>query len=435
MIIHVVQPGETISTIADYYNISESRLIQENGIINPEALVIGQTIVIVYPNEIYIVKEGDTLAQIAAANNITLRALLRNNPFLSERDFIYPGETLIISYVDEKIYQLTTSGFAYPYIDKRILRKTLPFLTYLTIFNYQVTFNGDIIDIDDTEIIQIAKDYKVAPIMLLSTLSPLGIGSEDVSYNILHNPPIQDKVINNTLDILKRKGYYGLNVYLQFFRRETQNLVEFFLDRLITRLNSEGYPVIVTLVPELYVDTTTITFERLDYTKLGEIANGILFLTYSWGYTYGPPAAVTSVTQAREFLDYVITQIPPSKMYTGIPVIGYDWPLPYIEGVTRANAISSDAAILLAVEVEAIIKYDETAEAPFFQYLSYELGMPIEHIVWFKDARSIDEIMRIVPEYGFIGTNIWNIMQFFAQMWLIINTQYEIETILNLDNR
>lgn len=435
MIIHIVQPGETISTIADNYNISVSRLIQDNGIINPDELVIGQTIVIVYPNEIYIVKEGDTLAQIAVANNITVRELLRNNPFLSDREVIYPGETLIISYADDKLYKIATSGFAYPYIDRRILRKTLPFLTYLTIFNYQVTFNGDIIDIDDTEIIQMAKEYGVAPIMLLSILSQLGIPSEEVAYNILYNPDIQDILINNVLDILKRKGYYALNIYIYYFNRQTQNLVENYLEKLITRLNDEGYPVIVTLVPGQYVDPTTIAFERLDYSKLGQMANGILFLTYSWGYTYGPPGAVTSVTQAREFLDYVVTQIPPEKIYSGLPVIGYDWPLPYIEGITRANALSSEAAILLAIEKESIIEYDENAAAPFFRYQSYDLDVPIGHIVWFKDARSINEIMKIVPEYGFIGTNIWNIMLFFAQMWLIINTQYEIETILDIDVR
>ncbi len=35
MIIHVVQSGETIHSISEYYNISAERLIIENGITNP----------------------------------------------------------------------------------------------------------------------------------------------------------------------------------------------------------------------------------------------------------------------------------------------------------------------------------------------------------------------------------------------------------------
>jgi hypothetical protein len=31
---------------------------------------------------------------------------------------------------------------------------------------------------------------------------------------------------------------------------------------------------------------------------------------------------------------------------------------------------------------------------------------------------------------GLQGTGIWNIMYYYAQMWLIINSQYEIESVL-----
>jgi len=47
--------------------------------------------------------------------------------------------------------------------------------------------------------------------------------------------------------------------------------------------------------------------------------------------------------------------------------------------------------------------------------------------VWFKDARSIDSLVNLVPEYGFKGVGIWNIMQLFSQMWLVINSEFEIE--------
>jgi len=46
MIIHVVQPDETLKSISDYYKIPVDRLILENGITNPANLAIGQTIVI-----------------------------------------------------------------------------------------------------------------------------------------------------------------------------------------------------------------------------------------------------------------------------------------------------------------------------------------------------------------------------------------------------
>ncbi len=429
MIIYIVQPGDTIYTIAEFYNVPVERLIQDNGLENFENLVVGQTIVIVYPEQTYTVREGDTLAGIADNLGVTFIQLLRNNPYLSEREFLYPGETIVIRYNNNN-GEIATNGYAYPFIDRDILRKTLPFLTYLTVFNYRATVEGDLIDIDDAEIIQFARNYGVAPIMLLSTLTNLGTDSIDVAFSILNNQDIQDRIINNVLIILKEKGYYGLNIYIQYINADNINLVENYITKLTTRLNNEGYPVILTLTPTTFIDGTNVTNGRIDYTILGQTANNILLLSYEWGFSYGPPAAVTSVSTIRERLDYAVTQIPPEKIYLGIPIIGYDWQLPYIRGISRANSLSSDAAIQLAGEVDAVIQYDETAQAPFFTYVSNNVEPRTNHIVWFKDARSIDVLLKLIPEYGFQGTAIWNIMYYFSQLWLVLNSQYEIVNII-----
>lgn len=309
-----------------------------------------------------------------------------------------------------------------------MLRKTLPFLTYLSIFNYRVTAEGDIIGIDDTEIIQIARQYGVAPIMLLSTLAESG--SLEIAFSIFYNQDLVDRLIDNILNILKTNGYYGLNVPFRYIDEDSRQVYDNYIKKLTSRLNNEGFPVFITLTPLTLYDENEITFDRVDYSGIGQVATGIIVLSYNWGYSFGPPAAVTSVFIARNFLDYAVTMIPPEKIYVGLPIIGYDWQLPYEIGVSRANSISTDSAIALAYEVGATIKYDETSQAPFFEYVDNSYGVPKRHIVWFKDARSVNTIVNLVPEYGFQGAGIWNIMNFFPQMWLVINSQYKIETVL-----
>ena len=427
MDIHVVQPGETLELIAEKYSVSATRLIQDNGLMEPGKLVVGQTIVIVYPEQVYTVQEGDSLIGIADAHDVTLIQLLRNNPYLSDRAFIYPGETLVISY-NNNDKNITTNGYAYPFINRELLRKTLPFLTYLSIFNYRVTAEGYIIGIDDTEIIQIARQYGVAPIMLLSTLAESG--SLEIAFSIFYNQDLVDRLIDNILNILKTNGYYGLNVPFRYINEDTRQVYDNYIKKLTSRLNDEGFPVFITLTPLIVYDENEITFDKINYSGIGQFANGIMVLSYNWGYSFGPPAAVTSVFIATNFLDYAVTMIPPEKIYVGLPIIGYDWQLPYEIGVSRANSISTDSAIALAYEVGATIEYDETSQAPFFRYVDNSFGVPKQHIVWFKDARSINAIVNLVPDYGFQGIGIWNIMNFFPQMWLVINSQYEIETVL-----
>jgi spore germination protein len=87
MIIHVVLPGETMESIANQYGVAVERLILDNDIPNPNNLIVGQSILIAYPTITYTVQEGDTLKGIADAYDISVMQILRNNPFLSEREF------------------------------------------------------------------------------------------------------------------------------------------------------------------------------------------------------------------------------------------------------------------------------------------------------------------------------------------------------------
>jgi spore germination protein len=432
MDIHVVQPGETIYSIADKYKVSPTRLIQDNGLIEPFRLVIGQTIVIVYPEQTYTVSEGDSIDSIAKAQGVSLMQLLRNNPFLFDRKFIYPGETLVISYKPSNI-KISTNGYTNPYMNRDILRKTLPYLTYLSVFGYRTTAEAEIIGIDDTEIIQIAKEYGVAPIMLLSTVTGQGIGNIEAIYSILNSEALMDQHIEDILNILRAKGYYGINITLQYLNTENTQFYETYITKLVNSLNSENYMVFVTLSPNIIYNPNETAFERIDYSGLGQAANGITLLSYNWGYSYGAPAPVTSVMLLRTFYDYAVTLIPPAKIFLGIPLMGYDWELPYVVGISRANSLTYDTAITLAGNFNATIQFDEISQTPFFEYVDMQSVIPIQHIVWFIDARSIDALVKLVPGYGFQGIGIWNIMYFFSQMWLVINSQYEIEKIVGED--
>jgi spore germination protein len=428
MLIHVVQPNETIASIANAYNISVDRLILENDI-NPERLVIGQTIVIVHPIETYVIQEGDTLESIAINFNISIMELLRNNPYLADKEYLDPGETIVIRYEGIKERSISISGYAYPFIDRTVLKKTLPFLTYLTIFNYQITNDGSIDDIDDIELIQLAKAYGVAPIMLLSAQDRRGIGNFDIIYELLANPVLQNSLIDDVITVLKTKGYYGLNIFFQYLTPNFLDSIENYVANFSNHLRAEGFHLEITVTPRSIIEGTEVLYETTDYSRLSGYVDAIQFLSYQWGFSYGPPTSVTPVNIALEALNYIITTIPPNLIINGLPVIGYDWQLPYIPGYTKGNAITTDLAYNMAYEVRVPVQYNKIVEAPYFYYSNIYGDL---HLVWFKDARSIDVISNIVSQYGTQGLSIWNIMKFFAQLWLIINVKYDIDKVPDL---
>jgi spore germination protein len=151
-----------------------------------------------------------------------------------------------------------------------------------------------------------------------------------------------------------------------------------------------------------------------------------LFLSYDWGTIDRPPIQFSIITTSS-LLDYIVSLVPLEKIGIGLPTLGYDWQLPYVAGQTKANALNFDSVLSLASQMNAVIKYDENTLSAFYEYVDNE---DQQHIVWFKDARSIDSSLKILKSYGIKGIGIWNIMYYFSQMWLVINTQYQIEKII-----
>ena len=425
MNIHVVQPGETINSISEYYNIPAGRLILENGITNPDNLAIGQTIVIVQPDILYTVRAGDTLESIAEQYGVSPMDLLRNNPYLSDREILYVGETIVITYQTNKTRTIATSGYTFPYIDKSVLIKTLPFLSYLTIFNYRATGEGEIISsADETELIELAKTYGVAPMMFVSTISVEGIVSREVINDILNNPSVQDHLIDNTLQTLKAKGYYGINIYVENVTFDNINSFVEYIKKASARFHSEGYRIVITITPAMNTETPNVNFERIDYSGLCEFVDGIIFASYDWARTYGYPISIFPVNYLIELLDYAVRIIPSEKIFLGITTLGYDWTLPYIPGVTGATVITNQSAVHIAADNGIPIQFNDEAQSPFYYYTDSD---GILHVVWFKDARSFDARARLAAEYNLQGLSLWTIMKFDTQMWFIINTQYYIE--------
>jgi len=425
MRLHIVQEGDTISSIADFYGVSEERIKIDNGNAVEGGLVPGQVLIITFPEKTYTVQDGDNLQKIANNNGITVLELLRNNPFLSDRQYIFPGETLVISYGD-KIRSVTTNGYAREFIDKDVLRKTLPYLTYLSIFGYRILSGGNIEEIDDSELLLMAKAYGVVPIMIITSLSTLGQINVQNAYNILNNENQMDRLINNLVDVLKRKGYYGINISYDLLTNLTLPAYKIFNTKAYTRFKEAGLTYFITISPNIVFTVNELTFEKVDYSDIVQQCDGIIVLNYLWGFFLGPPAPISSISKINDFLEYLIPFTSPEKIIIGMPLIAYDWELPYAVGLSKASLLTLDAAITLAKEVNTVIQFDEDSQTPFYTYNTAISGIPIYHVVWSVNSISMNEILKMVTDMGLAGSGLWNIMRYIPQLWFLINTQYEI---------
>lgn len=427
MIIHVVKKDETIGSIADQYQVDTDKLIQENGLTNPFDLAVGQTIVIVRTKQAHTVQEGDSLQGIANQYGIALIELLRNNPFLIDREYIFPGESLVIQYEDEKIEKITTNGYVFPYVDLNTLKKNLLFLTYLSIYSYFVSENGDLNDIDDLDVINLAKSYGVAPIMVITNKDNAGFNNEIVN-NLIKSQVVRNNFINNILTKVKNKGYHAININFPYIRAADSKGFTEFISELTEKLHKENCKVILTITPSTFEQEAGANQNTIDYTIMGETIDGFVLSYYDWAYPTDRSTQMIPFYYIKKLVEYYVTKIPSNKIMFEVATLGYIWDIPYEEDVTKVNIISYTNAMSLAGDLNAAIQFNKLNLSSYFYINNKSLRQ-----VLFFDARGVDSYVHLAPDYNLRGIAVWNVMYYLSQQFFLMNTQYDIETLFASD--
>ena len=426
MVIHTVEAGETLYSIAARYGVDPRLLRISNGVGQSGTLAVGQTLAVQRVETFHIVQQGETLTSIAEQYGISLRELYRNNYGLGGQRQVQTGEKLVIAYDEARLGEIVTNGYAYPNIPQGELSAVLPYMSYLAPFTYGLNAQLQLLSLTDEALLREARRLGTAALMHLSSLTEDGNFSSARAAELLGNEEKQQALIEEIVSTMERKGYRGLDVDFEFIPAASSEAYAGFLAKLRSRLSPLGYPVMVALAPKTYAAQPGLLYEAHDYARLSAAADYVLLMTYEWGYTYGPPMAVAPLPNVRRVVEYALTEMRGDQIFLGIPNYGYDWPLPFVQGETRAQSISNQVAVELAIRYGAEIQYDEQAQSPFFRYTAED---GVVHEVWFEDARSMSAKLRLVAEYGLYGAGYWNLMRPYPQGWTVLNALYAVRTI------
>lgn len=411
MQIYVVKPGDTLFSIGRALGLAPGFLARYNGLLEPYRLAVGQSLLVLYPEQTVTVQPGDTLTSIAASAGTDVASLYRMNPNLSGSDRIYPGQILVTQLEQAARRPAVVSGYAYPNVSERVLRGILPYAGALAPFTYGFTPEGALVPMDDERLLALAGACGVQPLLHLSTLTAAGAFSAAQAAALLRDPALQQTLAANVLQTMLEKGYEGLDVDFEYLGRDLAEPYAAFIQLLRDTLAPYSLPLITALAPKTSAAQPGTLYEGHNYASLSTASDAVLLMTYEWGYTYGSPMAVAPVGAVRRVVEFALTQMDAAKILLGFPNYAYDWTLPFTAGATRAQSIGNEAAPLLAAQYGAEIQFDTQSQTPYFTYLD-EAGQP--HEVWFEDARSAQAKFDLLPEYGLLGLGYWNFMRPFT---------------------
>ena len=382
--------------------------------------------------EIYVVKEGDTIDRIAALYGASPLNLAWANQIEAPYRLAV-GQALFIP--DQTISggrpgsrrrpRVWMGGYAYPWIDSQTLTETCEYLTSISVFSDGFKEAGEQIPPEVVGEQRFPEEAKRQGVMAELVLTPLGTDgrfNNNLVSVLVRNLEIQQRVIRGIWQEVQQKGYGSVDVDFEYVLASDRELYVEFVRRLRTVMHVFGIRVTVALAPKTSRDQKGLLYEGMDYRGLGEAADSVLLMTYEWGYTYGPPMAVAPLNMVRRVAEYALTEIPRNKIRLGVPNYGYDWPLPYERGVTKAVSLGYTDAIRLAIDHGVPIQFDEVAKCPYFRYWQYG----ILHEVWFEDVRSMRATFALIKELGLSGAGYWQLMRLFRANWLLAEAEFEI---------
>lgn len=375
--------------------------------------------------EIYVVRPGDSVDSIAAQTGAGAEQIIRDNQLVYPYELAVGQALLINRYVRNASGVISVSGYAYPFISPWVLEQTLPYLTELPIFSYGFTMEGELLPPgygEDEWMIAEALRFGTLPVLTLTPFGPDGNFNNQLIHSVVNNDVYTDRLIQELLELMNLKGYQGVDIDFEYILVQDRDAFTAFVWKVADAMRAAGYHTSVALAPKSSADQKGLLYEGKDYRALGDAADHVLLMTYEWGYTYGPPMAVAPINQVRRVVEYALTEIPANKVDLGIPNYGYDWPLPYQRGITKAATIGNVEAVRIAIRQGAEIYFDSLAESPYFRYT--EGG--ISHEVWFEDVRSLQAKFNLIRQYALRGCGYWQIMDWFQANWLLLQNQFYI---------
>jgi len=425
MQIHVVQPGQSLYSIANAYGIPMNTITEANQLSAPGKLVVGQAMVIPIVGSYYWVLRGDSLYSIAQKMGISTNTLVEVNG-LSANQPLTVGVRLYIPPKPKRTAEvnayLEPRGGEVSQSLKNAAEEAAPELTYLAPFSFQIQRDGTLKAPPLDALASIARQQRVTLMMVVTNLENAQFSAE-LGGIILNDPVIQNRLLDNIISQAKQLNFRDIHFDMEFLKPADREAYNRFLRKAAARIHQEGFLLSTALAPKTSATQAGAWYEAHDYKVHGEVADFVIIMTYEWGYSGGPPMAVSPIGPVRKVLEYAITEMPAAKIMMGQNLYGYDWTLPFVAGGAYARALSPQAAIDLARNRNVAIEYDYKDQAPHFDYVD-DAGK--QHKVWFEDARSIQAKFDLIKELGLRGISYWKLGLPFPQNWLLIQDNFEV---------
>lgn len=311
---------------------------------------------------------------------------------------------------------------AIPYWDQdnafTSFKNNVNLFTYVSVFWYYLNNEGNIETYqyakEDKSIIDFAHAHNVRVISTITNLPENGAwDSNERVEEVIDDSSKRAKHIRDIVALTEKLHFDGILIDYEEVNASHKEAFSHFISELADALHQKGKLLAVSLHPKRQnADNAIGAFQ--DWQVLANAADQLSIMSYGQHYDTSDAGPIASIGWMREIAAYAQSMhIPMKKFFLGLPLDGYDWNKDNdqaAQGVTYAD-------VQQLLQKHGVQPYwNEPAKAPYFFY--EQNGN--KHEVWFENAKSIGEKIKLAKDVGFGGITFWRLGQEDQNIWSIL---------------
>ncbi|MBV8855445.1 MAG: glycosyltransferase [Acidobacteria bacterium] len=217
----------------------------------------------------------------------------------------------------------------------------------------------------------------------------------------------RQRLVKALLQLVDENKFGGVCIDLEEVPTESQGNLRRFMQSLHDAFHPRGFVV-----------TQAVPFDDSDwnYPVYAGLNDYLILMGYDEHWESSTPGSIAGQQWFERTLARRMSELDPAKTIVAIGNYGYDWS----DAEEEASEVTFQEAVLSARDSEAEIKFDKATRNPYF---SYEEEDGSHHTVWFLDAVSAYDQMRVVGAYRPAGIALWRLGSEDPSLWSVFGSQ------------
>jgi cellulose synthase/poly-beta-1,6-N-acetylglucosamine synthase-like glycosyltransferase/spore germination protein YaaH/peptidoglycan/xylan/chitin deacetylase (PgdA/CDA1 family) len=240
-----------------------------------------------------------------------------------------------------------------------------------------------------------------------------GINDGPLADNLLLYPAAQDALISNLVVLAKQRGWAGYVFDLENLSKPALARYPAFIAKARAALKPLGREVWVA-VPFNDDAWNLKTFQQ--------VSDTVMLMAFDEHWGTGAPGPTASQEWFERILEQDMRHLDPARTIVIFGGYGYDWTLADKTDPAKAEIVTFYDAAQLAHDAGAQVVMDDDALNPHFDYADDD---DRKHVVWFLDAATLYNQIKIADAYRPMGYALWRMGDEDPSIWRYFRQPYD----------